>query len=302
MSDSITKTQNIVIFTNSYGRGRSLVERSLQASLEQQPMANKIVFIDQNDSKLTLSPEIEQHPLFIHLHYPVKAVSKARNLYEMPLDTDWVIFCDDDGFLEPDYMKKFTKLIATRPDLEIIAGSIIRDDNKKYYSPRHQIGGSLENFSNTKLLMGSNFAVRPETFRRLRGFDEDFGAGAFWGSSEETDFAWKAYFAKAKMAYYPDLIVYHIKPYAGPFFASCRKAFRYGVGKGAMVAKWIIQERKFLPFYELAEMLLLPLMQAVSNLFRLKQKYLIIHICAFVGRIVGLLQYPCISPEQRPLL
>ena len=60
MSDSITKTQNIVIFTNSYGRGRTLVERSLQF-LGAAANGNKIVFIDQNDSMLTLSPEIEQH-------------------------------------------------------------------------------------------------------------------------------------------------------------------------------------------------------------------------------------------------
>ena len=112
-------------------------------------------------------------------------------------------------------MKKFTNLIATRPDLEIIAGSIIRDDNKKYYSPRHQIGGSLENFSNTKLLMAQTSRYAQKLLEGCEVLMKILSRRLWEAAKKLTSHGRRI--CKSQMAYYPDLIVYHIKPYAGPF-------------------------------------------------------------------------------------
>ncbi len=281
----------IAIVSNSYGRDKNLVERSLRSSLNQTPGADQVIFIDQNTPPLEIDPLISSHARLTHFKIPVSGVSKARNSFPVPMEADWLLFCDDDGYLMPNYLEKFISITQKHPDLQIIAGSIVRDDNGDFYSPRHRIGGDLMKFQNTKLLMGSNFAIRPSTFLKLGKFSENFGVGSYWGSSEETDFAWKAFFNHIPMAYFPELKVLHIKPYAGTFFHSCNKAYRYGVGKGAMVSKWIMKG-KIWPLLELFEMLCLPFAQILYNLVRLNPRTSIFNLCTFTGRVAGVLRYP----------
>lgn len=282
---------NIAIVTNSFHRELSLVERSLEHSLKHAAEVSQVIFIDQNDEKLNLKEEIKNHPKLNHLHIKVKCVSEARNSFEIPTDCDWLIFCDDDGYIAEDYMTNFKSYLSQNPHLEIIAGSIIRDDNFKAYSPRHDIGGDLQNFRHTKLLMGSNFAVKAKTFKNLGGFDEMFGAGSYWGSGEETDFCWHAYFEKVPMQFNYDMKVYHVKPYAGDFEHSKKKAFQYGIGKGALVSKWLLQKKKLVVTYELAEMIFIPLAQSLVNALKFNFKQSIINFYTIAGRIKGLLKY-----------
>ncbi len=285
------KSPKILIVTNSINRSIDLVERSLNASLKQNYENLKVFFVDQNSTPLKLNEFISQNNNFLHIKTEAKAVSKARNSFQIPKDTDWIIFCDDDGYMKEDYLSKFISIIKSNPQLEIIAGSIVRDDNFEFYSPRHKIGGSLKKFKNTKLLMGSNFAVKKDTFILLSGFDESFGAGAFWGSGEETDFAWKAFFKNIPMEFFPELVVYHIKPYAGDFIDSIKKAWRYGRGKGALVAKWLIFNSKLKVLYELIEMQFIPLIQILISIIKFKFLDIPIYIAVFFSRIFGLLEY-----------
>ncbi|OFZ16557.1 MAG: hypothetical protein A2X86_12235 [Bdellovibrionales bacterium GWA2_49_15] len=280
----------IAIVTNSFQRPKNLVERSLLASLNQIPGPDKVIFIDQSTPSLELEQKISANPLLTHLKIPVSGVAKARNSFPVPMDADWLIFCDDDGYLMPGYLEHFIKITQQYPKLKIIAGSIVRDDNGEFYSPRHQIGGDLMKFLNTKLLMGSNFAIRPTTFIELGKFSDNFGVGSYWGSSEETDFAWKAFFNNIPMAYFPELKVLHIKPYAGTFLHSCTKAYRYGVGKGAMVAKWILKGKVW-PVVEFIEMLGLPCGQCLYNLIKLNPKTSVFNVCTFAGRLSGFFRY-----------
>lgn len=267
------------------------MERSLRSSLSQIPQPTKVLFIDQNNNPLTLNKDLSSHPLLECLHLPVKSVSRARNSFSIPEHIDWIIFCDDDGYLCSDYMKKFLTLTHNLQNMCIIAGSIVRDDNGDFYSPWHKLGGDLQKFRCTKLLMGSNFAVKRTTFHQLLKFDEEFGAGAKWGSGEETDFAWKAYFAKIPMVYKPELVVYHIRPYAGSWDHSVKKAFRYGLGRGAIVAKWLVFKHKKEVFYELSEMIAVPIGQLIVHTLQLRWDKSIINAATLLGRILGAIRY-----------
>src|SRR5690606_2291590 len=118
------ENMKFAIITNSFGRDVALVERSLKHSLSQVPAADVVIFIDQNREKLRFVEEIENHPKLRHLHICVNAVSAARNSFEIP-DVDWMIFCDDDGYLADGYTKKFLIFISENSRLEIVAGSIV---------------------------------------------------------------------------------------------------------------------------------------------------------------------------------
>ena len=285
---------NYIIVTNTYHRPTNLVERCVRASLNQKIKPQKVILIDQNEVPIKLSEDISSNPLFEIQTTNTRSVSSARNSLKIPEGIEWIVFCDDDGYLCPGYTEKLNQIV-NKNDLEILAGSIVRDDNSNYYSLRHKKGGSLRYFRNTKNLMGSNFIIKAKVFDDLGRFDEDFGAGSYWGSSEETDFCWKAYFVGKKMEFFPELIVYHVPPFNESLRDGFKKAFRYGVGKGAMVSKWLFYKRKIKVLYELAEMVVVPFLQFFHGLFTLKIGLMLNNIATLSGRFFGIIKYPLVK-------
>jgi len=282
---------NYIIVVNTFNRQTELVARCLRAALNQKIPPKKILLIDQNSEQIVLPEEVTDKSLLSIAKTNKKAVSAARNTIVVPENTDWIFFCDDDGFPCEDYSEKLQKIIQENPALEIIAGSIVREDNKEFYTIRHKKGGSLKKFRNTKNLMGSNFVVKAKVFDELGRFDENFGAGSHWGSSEETDFCWKAYFAGKEMEYFPELIVYHVPPFNESVKNGFNKAYKYGIGKGALVSKWLFKKKKIKIIYELVEMLTVPFVQSLRGLVTFKFALIVTNIAALSGRIIGMIKY-----------
>ena len=276
----------LTIITNTIRRPLELVTQSLERSLGQDSHTS-VVLIDQNAVSLQFMDLIEKNPRFSHIHCVVPAVSQARNRAVYSSDTDWLIFCDDDGYTDKNYLSVLQDCIEKNPTVDIFAGSIRRTDNDDFYSKRHAVGGSMKWFWNTKLLMGSNFVIKKSVFEELGKFDEKFGAGAVYGSGEETDLAWNAFFAHKKMLYVPELVVNHVPPFEGSAGLEVKKAFRYGVGKGALIRKWLLRGH-LIVFYEFLEMLLVPLIKIPMNLFLFRFKEVAIQFAAIAGRMMGL--------------
>jgi hypothetical protein len=289
----------IAVVTNSYKRSSELVTRSLSQSLSQSPPVQQLIFVDQNPVPLQLPDDVTLDSRLTRVQTTESCVSSARNLIPIADDVDWLIFCDDDGYLENGYIAEFIRLTQQNPNIDIFAGAIVREDNLDFYTPRQAVGGDLGKFRNAKLLMGSNFAVKSKTFRELGKFDEAFGAGSYWGSGEETDFAWKANFNKIPSKYSPTLRVIHKPPYHEGFHLSVKKAYRYGRGKGALVSKWLLRGH-FLVLIEAMEMTIIPIVQTAKALITLKWNYIPIYAAALAGRFIGLLEYPFVSNRNRP--
>ena len=279
-----------IIVTNTINRPVELVFRSLNASLNQKIKPKKVILLDQNKAALNLPDEIAKNPLFEKQNTSLNSVSAARNSLVIPDGTDWIFFCDDDGYPHPDYSEILQKKISNDPDIEILAGNIIREDTNTNYTLRQKNFGSLKYFRNTKKLMGSNFVVKVKTFEELDRFDENFGAGSYWGSGEETDFCWKAFFAKREMEFFPELIVYHVPPFHENMKTGFKKSFKYGVGKGALVWKWLFRKRKLIVIYELLEMVIVPFIHFLRGIFTLKPSLIATHFASLIGRFYGLLK------------
>lgn len=281
---------NYIIVTNTYKRSADFVVRSLRASLSQKIKPVQVFLIDQNQSELDLPDVITSDEKFVRVKTDKTSVSAARNSLVIPDNIDWIFFCDDDGYPCEDYSEKLLEIINKNSGIEIFAGSIIREDNNDFYTLRHKKGGSMKYFRYTKNLMGSNFVIKADTFTKLGKFDESFGVGSYWGSSEETDFCWKAYFSGIRMEYFPELIVYHVPPFNLSVKKGFGKAFGYGVGKGALVYKWLIKKRKLKVSYELFEMFFVPVIQSVRAIFILKPQLILTNIAAVSGRILGFIK------------
>ena len=281
---------NYIIVTNTYKRSADLVARSLRASINQKIKPRNVFLIDQNNPQLSLPDDITSNKLFTRILSAERSVSAARNSFTIPENVEWIFFCDDDGYPCEDYSEKLEKIIRENPSLEILAGSIIREDNNEFYTLRHKKGGSMKYFRYSKNLMGSNFVIKADTFDKLGRFDENFGVGSYWRSSEETDFCWKAYFAGIKMEYFPELKVFHIPPFNLSVKKGFVKAFDYGVGKGALVYKWLIKKRKLKVSFELIEMFIVPVIQSVRAVFILKPQLILTNIAAAGGRVYGFIK------------
>ena len=277
------------VVINTYNRKADLVSRALTSALSQSPAPTEVVLIDQNPEKLVLPSPITEAKNFRHMKVNKRGISSARNSLETSTDTEWIIFCDDDGYLTEGYTDTFCRIVRENPTVHIIAGSIVREDNGDFYSPRHKIGGDINKFNRTKLLMGSNFACKLKIFRDLGGFDERFGIGHLWGPGEETDFAWKAHFRGVPMLYCRRLKVLHRRPYAGSLLENTAKAFRYGKGKGALVAKWLFCEKKPPVLYEALEMTLLPILRVLKAILTLQFHFVPIHMAILLSSYWGVL-------------
>jgi len=280
-----------IIVTNTIYRKLELVEKSIRSSLNQKIAPMKVILIDQNEESLKLTNDITSHPLFEIQKSNQKCVSGARNSLKIPEGAEWIIFCDDDGHLAKEYSENFMEYLEQNSEIEVIAGSILREDTLDYYSLRHKKGGSLKKFLNSKNLMGSNFAVKTHVFNELERFDENFGAGSYWGSGEETDFCWKAFFANKQLEFVPNLKVIHVPPFNESLSSGFKKSYRYGVGKGALVSKWLIFKRKNLVILELIEMFIVPIIQVLRGLLTFKPGLIVNNIASFFGRIIGLVKY-----------
>lgn len=276
-----------IAVVNTINRAPFFVERCLNKIFSQKFKPLKVFLIDQNKNELKLSTELVKNPLFVRKKVNFKSVSAARNSIIIPNGAEWIFFCDDDGYPCEDYSERLENIVNKYPALQIIAGSIVREDNNEFYSLRHKKGGSLKKFRNTKNLMGSNFVIKVSDFDLLKRFDENFGAGAYWGSSEETDFCWKAFFENIEMEFFPELIVYHVPPFNESIRDGFNKSFKYGTGKGALVQKWLIKKRKFIVIYEFAEMLTVPAVSSLIGILKLKPQLIVTNLAAFLGRIFG---------------
>ncbi len=290
---------NCTVVINTFGRPAATVCAALGSVLDQDPQPLELILVDQNPLPLVLPPAINTHRLFRYQRIDSPCLSVARNSALVSARGRWIVFIDDDACLCPHYMRVLSTVIDTCHDLELIAGSVRCKDGDGYYSFRHRLGGDPSRFRHTKLVMGSNFAIRKSVLAALGGFDEAFGAGCRWGSSEETDLAWRACFSGVRSRYVRELVVLHPGSHDRGRKSNLLKSFRGGMGKGALVAKWLFTECRPVVLYELVEMTLVPVVKAAVSLLRLEPCQALARLAALLGRYTGLPAYMLHRAGQR---
>ncbi len=281
---------NYIIAVNTYNRSLNLVMRCLNSCLKQEIEPIKIVLIDQNDTPLRIPKEIISNERIEIIKVNKKSISEARNSISIPDGTDWIFFCDDDGFPDDNYSIVFNNILNENPNLDLFGGVYLREDNKEYYNSRQKLKGGIKSFVDTKKIMGSNLIIRTNIFDELGRFSPDFGVGAFWGAGEETDLVWSAYFKKKRINFFHELIIYHPPVLSRSLYGEMEKSYKYGMGKAGLVAKWLFKKGKLIVLYELFEMLALPVITIFLGIFTVNFKIVLASLATIAGRVTGLVR------------
>lgn len=272
------------VVINTFGREVHYLERAISSILLQQYQPGAIHLIDQNDTPLILPHALKAEPLVHHHHAPDPSCSRARNLAVTLAPSGWIAFLDDDAHWQKDFSQHLCALMIRRPDVELIAGSVYDETSGQLYSLRQKVGGRLDRFSGSKLLTGANFLVRAKLFARVGGYDLRLGPGTSLPSSEEADLCWRLLATGAPALYAPEIAVLHPPMHVGDARLAARKAYRYGLGKGALAAIWLVEKHHVYGLLEFVEMTLIPLVNIIRGIFRRDWRQLRIQPAQWWGR------------------
>ena len=284
---SLAQLHNVQVVVNSYGREKWYVERAIASMLRQKYRPVRIHFIDQNDTPLQLAPDLFADGHLVQHHQPDKNCSRTRNLARELVPTGWIAFADDDAWWADDYSGQLHAILNQRPDLQLIAGAVYDEETKKPYSFRHVLGGNLRSAFGSKLFCGANFLIRAEQFAAVGGYECRIGPGTPWASSEDADLCWRVLATQAPVLYAPELRIFHPPMHLSNIRAAARKAYAYGLGRGALCAIWIFERRHRYGLLELLEMTVVPAAKIILHIVRFDFAPVRIHAATLWGRHFG---------------
>lgn len=226
-----------------------------------------------------------------YLSSPTRGLSIARNIGLEYCDGDFVALMDDDAYVSESYFHRIKGLLESCNNTEIAAFSGRIMTIEKPLEPLSRYQGAQPtsvNLKNIDTVLSSALVIRKSIFAMVGNFDEEFGVGAKWGASEETDFLVRILNKNYSVEYYPSLTVFHpmanfdVMGYGDIY----RKTYAYGQGRGALISK-----HKSLPNRLVISAFLIPLAAAMASLIIFRPKHALRYMSSFLGRVSGLLKY-----------
>jgi GT2 family glycosyltransferase len=250
----------VVICAYTLDRWFDLVS-SITSAQEQLPPPDEIwLVVDHNDALLTrarteLAPA---HPtLRVVANTRKQGLSGARNTALEQLQTDLVVFLDDDASAEPEWLNH---LVAAYADPSVIAvgGAATPKWPQQHSRPvtlpaaasegRGELDwvvgctyqGQPEELEPVRNLMGCNMSFRHSIFAEIGGFGEELGrVGKTPLGCEETEFCIRARIAhpEAKILFEPRALVrHHVSRDRLTWRYLGRRCFAEGISKAAVAA------------------------------------------------------------------
>lgn len=218
----------ISIVVCTYNREKYLAEVLISLILQSSAKSNyEIIVINNNSTDNTLgvceifqskNPECN----FKYFTETKQGLSHAKNRGIQEAKGDYIIFVDDDAFVNKIYIESIITFFEQNPDAKVIGGKIIPvyEDKPKWISSflepifgKLDMGDKITLFKGTKFPFGGNSGAAKDIFEKFGNFNPDLGRqGKKMLASEEKDFYGRIHAAKIKMYYLPDMILFHHAP------------------------------------------------------------------------------------------
>lgn len=191
----------------------------------------ELIIVDQSTSYSDHSFPSNERLQVLHLYSTRRGLSFNRNIGLEKATGDWVMLMDSDCKVSENYFSCFENLLRVHPKTGHFIGRILDSGGG---SPLFRTWPSAERRLLKPMLwyfatsVNSIFRVEKDSPR----FDERFGLGARYGSSEDIDFFLRL---KRKRLYTPKLNIYHPNIFNEKI--PPEKIDSYSIGFGALCAK-----------------------------------------------------------------
>ncbi|WP_298228020.1 glycosyltransferase [Gryllotalpicola sp.] len=218
-------------------------------------------------------------------------IAHNRNLGAERTRSEWVLFLDDDAVLSEHFGHELERVLVRAERLSLVAPLYLDPIGM----PLAQVAPDRAvrlGASHVWCVIGICLLVRRADLFRLGGFDERLGVGRRWGSSEETDLVLRFIEEGRGCIVEPSLVVMHPRA-AERGRGSRRRAFRYGLGTGALVRLHALRSDDPAWRREARSFMLHPLWEIVHGPARRRTT---LRVAELFGRWLGLLFGP--NPPQ----
>lgn len=184
-----------------------------------------------------------------------RGVSYARNAGLDAVDTEVVVFSDDDVVVDARWIETIQHAFADDPEIACVTGLVLPAElTTRAQLLFEEFGGYSKGYQRTVFRIedrgdrgplypyavgvfgtGANSSFRTEALRRLGGFDPALGAGTVARGGEDLDIHLDVIAEGYALAYEPAAIVWHNHHRTMPDLR--RQLFDYGAGLSAMLTK-----------------------------------------------------------------
>jgi O-antigen biosynthesis protein len=223
--------------------------RCLDAVLEGDVLPAELVVVDQGglDDTASVVAACRRPGVAVrHVRAERRGLSAARNSGLAQVTMPWVAFTDDDCVPRADWISALHRR-SRQPDApDAVTGRVLplgaAREGTHTLSLRVSADRAVFRGRALPWLVGTggNMALRVDTLRRIRGYDERLGAGTPGAAGEDLDVVHRLLRSGAVIAFDPEVVVFHDRVSAERRLATRRS---YGFGLGAFVGVWLRSER-----------------------------------------------------------
>jgi glycosyltransferase involved in cell wall biosynthesis len=264
------------------GRVQEL-EEFLNSLTKQRDIDLELVIVDQNSDDRLVPILANYQSLFPILRLrSEKGLSKARNVGLKQVTGNIIAFPDDDCEYPIGILDYVREKFEQDHHLDGLTGRTVTHTGETSVGKFDLVVGRVDKrnvwLRGVSITVFLNSKIASGIF-----FDETLGAGAKWGSGEETDFLLQALSKGANIIYDPNLKIIHPPPPTIYTPQLVQKEYTYGLGMGR-----VLQKHSY-PLWFKAKMLIRPLGGSIValwtfNIFKVKGYWY-----RFIGRWQGLI-------------
>ena len=193
------------------------------------------IFYDQCPEKCAVLFEKYNIKNLVYISGKLSSLSSARNECLNYVSGGYVCFADDDAIYPPDCYESFTNTIKLSFG-SVFIGKVINEETGEGYGGRVYPDSELCELSfDDMIYLGMSLSLYLPYISDMK-FDNNLGAGAKYGGSEETDLLLK--YKKIKKVFYSkNLTVQH--PNEDPGKVSFKKYYNYSIGYSLVLLRSI---------------------------------------------------------------
>ena len=183
--------------------------RRCMESIQGQAYSSFNVFII-DQGKIDLSIHLNQFDFqTFHIKTEKKGLCLGLNIGMNKSSAEYLVFLDDDAFIKKNYLEVASKTLQSTK-VACLGGVVLDLKTNKPIARSIRADRSFYlGFDDYNQWMCSATIIQREVLVGLGGFDEDFGVGGKWPSSEDSDILIRSLLSGVKAYICKDMCVYH---------------------------------------------------------------------------------------------